>query len=135
MSFARRVRKRCFWSSSPQRSSWFTTRVFCTSTGIASAGSTREISSMASTDMKKLAPAPPYSSGISMPIRPSSNSSRSRSSGWLRACSISATRGRILSSANSRTVSRKIRSSSASSVIGAVMVSPSASWWLWLALY
>jgi hypothetical protein len=33
--------------------------VFCTSTGIASAGSTRAISSIARIAMKKLAPAPP----------------------------------------------------------------------------
>ena len=72
--------------------------------------------------MKKVAPAPPYVSGISIPINPRPNSSAIRSGGWLRSRSISATRGRMRVSANSRTVSRKIRSSSDSSVIGTAAI-------------
>jgi hypothetical protein len=48
--------------------------VFCTSTSTPTAASTRESSSIARIDMKKLPPEPPYFSGISMPITPRSKS-------------------------------------------------------------
>ena len=61
-------------SSLPQRASALMTSVFCTSTSTATEGSTRESASTASTAWKNVAPAPPYASGISMPITPRSNS-------------------------------------------------------------
>ena len=80
------------------------TRVLWTSTNTATAGSTVEMASMASTASKKLPPAPPISSGTSIPIRPSSKT-RSISSG-ARCCSSSMARtfGAMACSANCRTV-------------------------------
>jgi hypothetical protein len=48
------------------------TSVFCTSTSTATDASTRASSSTTSVDMKNVAPAPPYCSGISTPMIPSS---------------------------------------------------------------
>src|SRR6266511_3996280 len=50
------------------------TRVFWTSTKIAAEASTADSSSTASTVMNRLPPAPPCSSGISIPMSPSSKS-------------------------------------------------------------
>ncbi len=73
----------------------------------ATAGSTREISSMASRYERVSVPAPPYSSGTSMPSRPISPISWKMSTGkvWLR--SRSATPGRMRSSAKRRTSPRR----------------------------
>src|ERR1700685_341095 len=119
MSVAMRGRNRFFCSSLPQRSSALLTRVFCTSTTTPADASTRESSSTARIASKNFAPPPPYCSGISIPIRPSwKNSSRSFFS-TSPFSSISLTRGRILSSANWRMLSRKRTSSSVSVVKGA----------------
>jgi hypothetical protein len=92
------------------------TSVFCTSTSTPIDGSTRDSASTASTAWKKLAPAPPNASGISMPITPRSNSLSISSRAIFACSSMSRTRGRISRSANSYTLSRKRRSSSDSAV-------------------
>ncbi len=68
--------------------------------------------------MKKVAPAPPYGSGISTPMIPSSKQASMSSRGILDSSSIVRTRGRTFSSAKSRTTSRKAFSSSERSVSG-----------------
>ena len=88
------------------------TSVFCTSTRTPTAGSTRESASTASTEWKKVAPAPPKRSGISMPMTPRSNSRVSRPGSSTACSSISRTRGRISWEAKSKTESWKSRSSS-----------------------
>jgi hypothetical protein len=93
-----------------------TTSVFCTSQTTATDGSTRASSSIARMLMKKLAPAPPQDSGISMPIKPSSKSHEITSGCSLPSRSISAASGRRRSSAKARTVARNRLSSSASVV-------------------
>ena len=92
--------------------------VFCTSTSTATEGSTRASSSTARIDMKKVAPAPPYGSGISTPMIPSSKQASMSSRGIFDSSSIFRTSGRIFSSAKSRTTSRKVLSSSERSVRG-----------------
>ena len=57
--------------------------------------------------MKNVAPAPPYGSGISTPMIPSSKQASISSRGIFDSSSIFRTRGRIFSSAKSRTTSRK----------------------------
>ena len=69
------------------------------------AGSTAEISSTARMELKKDAPTPPYSTGISMPRRPRSKSCAMRAGLIFCASSISRTSGAILLRANLRTVS------------------------------
>ena len=104
VSRARRVRKRRFWSSVPQRCSKFVHNVFCTSTMAAAEGSTRASSSIARIERKNSPPCPPYSSGTSMPISPSANISCNRSLRNTAASSISRTCGAIFSRAKRRTV-------------------------------
>ena len=82
------------------------TSVFCTSTSTATEASTRASSSTTRIDMKKVAPAPPYCSGISTPMIPSSKQASISSRGILDSSSIFRTRGRTFSSAKSRTTSR-----------------------------
>src|SRR2546423_3233992 len=88
------------------------TSVFCTSTKTPTEASTRDNSSTARIAWKNDPPAPPNSSGVSIPISPrSKHCFKSEGSRW--ACSsISSTRLRISPSANSRTLSRNICSSS-----------------------
>ena len=95
------------------------TRVFCTSTRTPTDGSTVDSASTASTEWKKVPPAPPWASGTSMPITPSSNSRSMRARGILACSSISRTSGLISRAANSRTLSRNSASSSARRVSGA----------------
>ena len=68
--------------------------------------------------MKNVAPAPPYCSGISTPMIPSSKQASISSRGIFDSSSIFRTRGRTFSSAKSRTTSRKAFSSSERSVSG-----------------
>src|SRR6185503_8515969 len=88
------------------------TSVFCTSTRTPTEGSTRDSASTASTEWKKVAPAPPKRSGTSTPMTPRSNSRVSRPGSSAARSSISRTRGRISWEAKSRTESWKSRSSS-----------------------
>jgi hypothetical protein len=67
------------WSSFPQRMMALFTSVFCTSTSTPVEASTCESSSTTSTALKKVEPAPPYCSGISMPMIPSSKKLSMRS--------------------------------------------------------
>ena len=67
--------------------------VFCTSTITPAEGSTAESSSTARTHWKKVPPCPPYSSGISMPIRPISKNCRKKRLRNDAASSISRTSG------------------------------------------
>ena len=90
--------------------------VFCTSTITPTEGSTEESASTARIASKKLPPAPPNRSGISIPIRPISNSCRISPASIFCASSIPRTRGAIFAAANFRTVSRKKTSSSPSCV-------------------
>src|SRR5688500_20405274 len=62
--------------------------------------------------MKRLPPEPPYSSGTSIPMSPSSKYFGIRAGSILPACSIVLTRGRTSSSANPATASRNMTSSS-----------------------
>ncbi len=94
------------------------TRVFWTSTSKATEASTRASSSTTRMDMKKVAPAPEYFSGISIPMIPSSKHSSTRDRGIVASWSIFETRGRTRSSANWRTCSLKSRSSSERSFRG-----------------
>ena len=71
---------------------------------------------MASTAMKMDPPAPPKRSGTSMPIRPSSKKRGMSDGSNLAASSMVSTRGRTSASANSRTASRNMPSSSESVV-------------------
>src|ERR1700732_3123553 len=64
-------RQSFFWSSVAQRRIAFATSVFCTSTITPAEASARENSSTARIASKNLPPAPPYCSGISIPISPS----------------------------------------------------------------
>src|SRR6266567_1503695 len=119
MSAAIRGRYRFFCSGLAQRSSALFTNVFCTSTITPADASARESSSTARIASKNFPPAPPYCSGISIPISPSwKNCSISRLS-KTPFSSISLARGRTFSSANCRTLSRKRVSSSVSEVMGA----------------
>src|ERR1035437_10999701 len=101
-----------------QRNSALLQMVFCTSTITPAEGSTAESSSTARTDWKNVPPWPPYSSGISIPIRPISKNCLTMSLRKTPASSISRTYGRICSRANRRTVVWKSRSSSDSAVNG-----------------
>ena len=94
------------------------TSVFWTSTSTATEASTRASSSTTRIDMKKVAPAPPWRSGISIPMIPSSKHASISSRGILASRSIFATTGRSSASANWRTWSRNICSSSERSVRG-----------------
>ena len=76
------------------------------------------IASIASTESKKLPPAPPSCSGISTPINPNSNSFFTRPGANCCSSSIVRTAGAIVSCANFRTVAKNIRSSSVSCVSG-----------------
>ena len=67
---ASRGRYLAFCSGVAQRSSALLQMVFCTSTITPAEGSTAESSSTARMAWKKVPPWPPYSSGISIPIRP-----------------------------------------------------------------
>src|SRR5947207_253039 len=69
--------------------------------------------------MNRLPPAPPYCSGTSMPINPSSKYLGSKAGSMRPAFSISITRGRTCSSANAATASRNMISSSERSVSAA----------------
>src|SRR5207248_1437885 len=69
------------------------TRVFCTSTKMASDASTADSSSTARTVMRVLPPAPPCVSGISIPIRPSSKHWVSRAGSSAAARSMAGWRG------------------------------------------
>ncbi len=88
-------------------------RDVCAATVIATEESIRVSSSIAIAYDTVSAPAPPYSSGIGIPIRPRSASSATSSYGKRSSRSSSAARGATRVSANSRTV---CRSSSCSSV-------------------
>ena len=79
------------------------TRVFCTSTSTATAGSTAESSSTTSTAAKNELPAPPKRSGISTPMRPSSNSLRISAGSMASFSSMADTLGAISLRAKSRT--------------------------------
>ena len=70
MFSASRGRYLAFCSALAHFSSALLQMVFCTSTITPADGSTAESSSTARMAWKKLPPCPPYSSGISMPIRP-----------------------------------------------------------------
>src|SRR5438874_1473592 len=98
------------------------TRVFWTSTKIATEASTADSSSTASTVIRRLPPAPPWHSGMSIPMSPSSKHLASRAGSTVEARSIAATRGRTSRSAKSRTVPRNSSSSSDSLVRGVVDV-------------
>ena len=89
------------------------TSVFWTSTTTAQAASTRASASMTAIDVPKSAPSPPYSSGISIPIRSSSKNCRTSSGSILLASSIACERGPIASTANWWTLSAISRSESA----------------------
>ena len=91
MSAASRGRYLAFCSGVAQRSRALLQMVFCTSTITPAEGSTAESSSTARIAWKKLPPWPPYSSGISMPIRPSSKNWRMMSLRKTPASSISRT--------------------------------------------
>src|ERR1700755_272509 len=79
---------------------------------MAAAASILLISSTASVTMNRFPPAPPYCSGTSIPIKPSSKYLGSKAGSIFPAFSISITRGRTSSSANAATASRNIVSSS-----------------------
>src|SRR5215210_1644632 len=83
---------------------------------MAAAASILLISSTASVTMKSEPPAPPYSSGTSIPMSPRSKYLGSSTGSILPAFSISATRGRTSSSAHAATASRNMISSSERSV-------------------
>src|SRR5262249_34172364 len=87
-----------------------------TSTSTLTLGSTTASASTARMALKKLAPEPPYCSGISMPISPSSKRPGNRDLSRTAASSIAATWGWMRFLANSRTESRKNVSSSESMV-------------------
>src|ERR687888_453328 len=97
--------QRCFCSSVAYLSSASEFRPTCTETRVRNAASPRSISSHASASQTKSSPAPPYSSGTTMPSRPSSAmpSITFRSSRC--AMSFSTAFGSMRSSTNSRTVS------------------------------
>jgi len=88
------------------------TSVFCTSTKTETLGSTRASASTAKIALKKLEPEPPYCSGISTPITPSSNSAGKRLTSSDAFSSISDTFGPMRCFAKSSTVSKNSRSSS-----------------------
>uniref|UniRef100_A0A0S1MJ07 Secreted protein n=1 Tax=Phakopsora pachyrhizi TaxID=170000 RepID=A0A0S1MJ07_PHAPC len=94
------------------------TSVLCTSTMTDTEGSTRASSSMPTMAAVKFIPAPPYSSGISIPIRPCSNSCSTTVGSICSASSISRTFGRMMSLANFCTVSAMAVSTSEKCVIG-----------------
>src|SRR5438876_6067301 len=79
---------------------------------MAAAASTLLIPSTASVTMKRLPPAPPNSSGTSIPMRPRSKYLGSSAGSIFPAFSISATRGRTCSSAKAATALRNMISSS-----------------------
>ena len=108
-----------FWSSLPQRMMALLTSVFWTSTSTPQEASTCESSSTTSTALKNVEPAPPYCSGTSMPMMPSSKKLLMRSGDIVASWSIWWTSGRIRSTAKSRTLCWNICSSSDSSVSGA----------------
>ena len=112
------VRYFFFCSGFPQRSKALFTRVFCTSTRTPTDASIRESSSTARMAWKNEPPAPPYSSGVSMPIKPTSKHCFSSAGSRCPCSSIASTRLRISPSANSRTLVRNICSSSESVVSG-----------------
>src|ERR1700722_1154030 len=118
VSAARRGRKRRFCSAEAQRNKALLQMVFWTSTITPAEGSTADSSSTARIDWKNEPPCPPYSSGISMPIRPISKNWWMRSLRKTPASSIARTWGRISSRANLRTVVWKSSSSSVSAVRG-----------------
>src|SRR5579863_185594 len=83
---------------------------------IAAAASTRLIASTASVTIMSDPPAPPKSSGTSIPMRPSANNCGMSAGSSRPARSIAWTRGRTSSSANSVTAERNMTSSSVSDV-------------------
>src|SRR5712691_6216119 len=103
--FACGVSQRCFCSSLAYLSSESEFSPTCTEISVRNAASPRSISSQESASATKSRPAPPYSSGMTMPRIPSSAipSIRSRSSLWWMSFSIAT--GRTRSSTNARTVS------------------------------
>src|SRR5689334_2126917 len=112
------------------------TSVFCTSTKTPTDASTRDNSSTARIAVKKFAPAPPNSSGVSMPIKPRSKHCLMIAGSSFATSSMCSTRGRNSPSANSRTLPRNIVSSSVSVVSGLGVGGAMADWdWLMFMLY
>ena len=100
-----------FWiAGDAQRRIALFTRVFWTSTTTAQAASTRASASMIAMDVVKFEPRPPYSSGISIPMRSSSKNFRMRSGSMTLSRSIRAEWGPIDSTAKSYTPSASSRS-------------------------
>jgi len=96
--------------------------VFCTSHTIAADASTLLISSTAMATIDNVPPAPPYCSGTSIPMRPSSKYFGKSSGSIFDARSIACTRGRTSSFAKPATASRNICSSSERIVSGGCAV-------------
>lgn len=86
------------------------TNVLCTSHITLTLGSTLANSSIATIAAVKFMPAPPYSSGISTPIKPCSNSCSTTVGSIVSASSISRTLGNMTSVANFDTASAIIAS-------------------------
>ena len=94
------------------------TKVLWTSTSTLTLGSTRASSSIPTIPAVKFIPAPPYSSGISIPINPCSKRSSTIDGSILSASSISRTFGSMVSCANFDTESAIIISTSDMWLIG-----------------
>src|SRR3954468_1773821 len=106
------ARYRCFCSSDPYRSSESEFSPTCTEISVRKAASPRSISSHASASATKSSPAPPYSSGITIPSSPSSAIPSITSMSRRCAMSFSTAFGSTRSSTKSRTVSWISRCSS-----------------------
>ena len=105
VSVARRGSHFRFDSSVPYFKMAVLTSVLCTSTMTLTLGSTLANSSIPTIPAVKFMPAPPYSSGISMPMRPCSKHCSIKAGSIFSASSISRTLGRIWSWANLETES------------------------------
>ena len=103
---ARSGSQRSFCSSLPKRKIGIVPSDVCAATVIATDESTRVSSSTAIAYETVSPPAPPYCSGIGMPISPSSAISATSSTGKRLSRSSSSATGATRSRANARTVSR-----------------------------
>src|SRR6266511_321861 len=103
--FAWGTSQRCLCSSLPYRRSESEFKPTCTEMSVRKAASPRSISSHASASATKSSPAPPYSSGITIPSSPSSAMPAISSRSSLCSMSFSIATGRTRSSTNACTVS------------------------------